>query len=99
MADHSDKTVGIRVTGKVQGVFYRASTQKQAQALHLRGFVCNESDGSVYLEATGPQEALDVLVAWCRQGPPRAQVDQVEVTPLSPTEFPTGSPPDFQVRR
>ncbi|SDJ78267.1 acylphosphatase [Catalinimonas alkaloidigena] len=94
MADTS-KSVSIRITGKVQGVFYRASTQEQAQRLHLTGFVRNEKDGSVYVEVSGPAEAVDSLVAWCRQGPPRARVEEVVVTPLEATPTYAG----FQVRR
>jgi acylphosphatase len=69
----------IRVTGRVQGVFYRASAQAEANRLGLAGFVRNHSDGSVYAEAEGEREALVRFVAWCRRGPPHARVDGVEV--------------------
>lgn len=68
----------IRVFGRVQGVFFRASARAEARRLRLNGFVRNEEDGSVYAEAEGPQEALDTLVAWCRRGPTHAQVEKVE---------------------
>lgn len=68
----------IRVFGKVQGVFFRASTQERARALGLRGFVRNEPDGSVYIEAEGEAEKLQQLAAWCEQGPERARVERVE---------------------
>ncbi len=68
----------IRVTGKVQGVFYRASAHAEAERLGLGGFVRNEPDGSVYAEAEGEREALDRFVDWCRRGPPHARVDAVE---------------------
>lgn len=71
----------IRITGQVQGVFYRASAQEKAKALGVSGFVRNESDGSVYIEAEGTSEQMESLVLWCKQGPPRAHVDQVEATP------------------
>ena len=72
--------LSIRVSGKVQGVFYRASTRDKARSLGLCGFVKNETDGSVYIEAEGDKEKLDQLVAWCKQGPPNAQVENVETT-------------------
>lgn len=73
------KHFAIRITGKVQGVYYRASAAEEARRLQLTGFVRNEPDGSVYLEAEGEEEALQQLVAWCRKGPPRARVEQVVV--------------------
>ena len=72
--------LSIRVSGKVQGVFYRASTRDKARSLGLCGFVKNEADGSVYIEAEGDKEKLEQLVAWCKQGPPNAQVENVETT-------------------
>lgn len=71
----------IKATGRVQGVFYRASARTEAERLGLAGFVRNEEDGSVYAEAEGPKAALDAFVAWCRSGPPRALVDSVSVEP------------------
>lgn len=73
------KRVSILVRGKVQGVFYRASTVTKAQQLGVNGFVRNESDGSVYIEAEGNEEKLNELIAWCRVGPPRGRVDEVVV--------------------
>ncbi|HEY5748192.1 MAG TPA: acylphosphatase [Chryseolinea sp.] len=71
------KHMAIHVIGKVQGVFYRASTVEKARALGLKGFVQNEPDGSVYIEAEGDDIALQALLAWCRQGPPHARVSDV----------------------
>lgn len=73
------KRVSILVKGKVQGVFYRASTVTKAQQLGVKGCVRNEPDGSVYIEAEGNEEKLNELIAWCRIGPPRARVDEVVV--------------------
>lgn len=67
------------VTGKVQGVWFRAATQEKAIELGLCGFVMNEKDGSVYLEAEGEKEKLDELVKWCHLGPPKSKVEKVEV--------------------
>lgn len=69
----------IRVTGKVQGVFFRASARDVAQSLGLRGRVRNEPDGSVYIEAEGEEQHLLEFTEWCKQGPPRARVSDVQV--------------------
>jgi acylphosphatase len=73
------KHILIVVTGKVQGVFYRASAAAKAKELGVYGFARNQPDGSVYIEAEARPETLDQLVAWCRQGPPSARVDQCVV--------------------
>jgi acylphosphatase len=65
------------VRGRVQGVFFRASTRAQAQALGLRGYAKNLADGSVEVLACGAEAALDQLQSWLRQGPPAARVDEV----------------------
>lgn len=84
----------IIVYGKVQGVFFRASTQEQAQRLNIRGWVRNEADGSVRIEAEGEEAALQQLVAWCHQGPPPAQVTTVDVRSGEVVNHPR-----FEVRR
>jgi acylphosphatase len=71
--------LAIHVTGKVQGVFFRASTREKATSLGIKGYVRNEWDGSVYIEAEGEQDTLNKLIAWCKQGPPHAVVEKVEV--------------------
>ena len=65
------------VSGKVQGVWYRASAREQALALHLEGFARNLPDGSVEVVALGEEKALDALEAWLWQGPPLAKVTEV----------------------
>jgi acylphosphatase len=69
--------IRLRITGRVQGVFYRQSTAEKARELGLTGFVMNMDDGSVVLEAAGPQESLQALRQWCRSGPPLAKVTMV----------------------
>jgi acylphosphatase len=69
----------LRITGRVQGVYYRASTVQQAQALGLRGWVRNRRDGSVEALATGPAEAVQALIEWAQRGPVMARVERVEV--------------------
>lgn len=71
--------MSILVTGRVQGVFYRASAKAKADELGIKGFVQNMPDGKVYIEAEGTDDELDRFKAWCSHGPPRAQVEQVEV--------------------
>jgi len=70
----------LRITGRVQGVCYRASTRREAERLGLAGWVRNLPDGSVEAEVEGPEANLQSLIAWCHQGPPRARVDAVAVT-------------------
>lgn len=71
------QTISITVSGKVQGVFYRQSAKEKAMALGITGSVKNEKSGNVFIVATGTKEQLDALVAWCRQGPPKARVADV----------------------
>ena len=84
----------IVVTGKVQGVFFRANTRTQAKQLGLRGWVKNEPDGSVRIVAEGKPSALLQLVEWCWQGPPQAQVDDVTVSSGSVEDYVS-----FEIRR
>lgn len=66
------------VSGKVQGVFFRASTREQAQRLGLHGRAVNLTDGRVEVLAAGEPDAIDALERWLRQGPPMARVERVE---------------------
>ena len=78
----------VRVTGRVQGVCYRASCAEEARRLGVTGWVANEPDGSVSGHFEG--DAADDLVAWCRTGPPAARVEDVSITaaePQGPTRF------------
>lgn len=72
--------VHIKVQGRVQGVFFRANTQREAARLNLNGWVRNVPDGGVELEAWGNKAALEKLVAWCRRGPDAARVDKIDVS-------------------
>lgn len=65
------------VRGRVQGVFFRASTREQALKLGISGHAKNLADGSVEVLASGPGQALDALQEWLRQGPPSARVENV----------------------
>jgi acylphosphatase len=68
------------VNGRVQGVFFRAETRDQAAVLGLTGWVKNRPDQSVEAVAEGSREKIEKLIDWCRQGPPRAEVSDVNVT-------------------
>lgn len=87
------KTFRIKVTGKVQGVCYRISTQREAVQLQLGGFTCNEPDGSVKIEAEGEEADLDTLLQWCRKGPQLAEVGRVDFE-----EIPRKSYTHFEIR-
>jgi acylphosphatase len=68
----------VVVHGRVQGVFFRASCQREALARNLTGWVGNEPDGSVRAWFEGPREEVDAMAAWCQDGPPDAVVERVD---------------------
>jgi acylphosphatase len=72
------------VTGKVQGVFFRASTRAQAERLGLRGHARNLPDGRVEVVAAGTADAVEQLAAWLQHGPPEARVDALQREPVEP---------------
>ena len=72
------KNLKMTVRGDVQGVGYRDAAYWTARKLGVAGFVMNEPDGSVYVEAEGEEEALEQFLAWCRKGPITAKVVRVE---------------------
>jgi acylphosphatase len=72
------KRLEATVNGHVQGVFFRASTRDRAQALGLTGWVANQDDGSVRVVVEGSEEALQKLLQFLGDGPPQAQVTQVQ---------------------
>lgn len=81
------------VEGRVQGVFFRASTQERAKKLGLTGFAYNRIDGSVEILACGQEEAVAQLCEWLKSGPPAAQVESVSCKAndlLLPEDFLTG---------
>jgi acylphosphatase len=73
------KRVRVVVSGRVQGVFYRATCAEQARRLGVGGWVRNLPDGRVEAVFEGADAAVDAMVAWCREGPPYARVEDVEV--------------------
>ena len=87
-------TISIIVTGRVQGVWFRASTKNEADRLGLIGFVKNMPNGGVYIEATGGPLELDAFTEWCGKGPELARVGLVKVNDTEQTQF-----QGFEVRR
>lgn len=75
------------VSGKVQGVFFRASTARVAEELGLRGYARNLPDGRVEVLAVGSATSLQSLASWLRQGPPRARVMDVVADERPAAEF------------
>ena len=73
-----EKRLQIVVSGRVQGVWYRASTCSQAQSLGLVGEVWNRSDGRVEIVAEGLEDVLQQFLTWCADGPRGARVDDLE---------------------
>ncbi len=85
----------LHVTGRVQGVAFRAHTQAEARALGLVGWVRNLPDGRVEVLAEGPRPALEALAAWCRVGPPAARVTDMTAS----WGEPAGGHARFDIRR
>lgn len=75
------KHIDIKITGKVQGVSFRATTKYVADQMGVRGFVRNEHDGSLFIEAESDDVTLEVFLEWCHEGSDRSKVEAVEVTP------------------
>lgn len=88
------KQVRILVSGRVQGVYFRAFTQKEAKKHKLCGFAKNLPDGRVEVIAAGSNEAVEKLVRWCHKGPIMARVDHVETEEMAGIDLPSG----FEIR-
>ncbi|HEX4989856.1 MAG TPA: acylphosphatase [Candidatus Binatia bacterium] len=69
--------VHLKISGRVQGVYFRASTVEEARRLGVTGWVMNCRDSSVEVMAEGEREQLEELIRWCHGGPPGAQVKEV----------------------
>lgn len=83
----NEKCLQIIVKGRVQGVFFRKYTKITADNLGINGFVRNEQDGSVYIEACGDSVKLNQFIEWCHQGPDQASVDIVETNEIEQKTF------------
>ncbi|PJG57757.1 acylphosphatase [Aeromonas cavernicola] len=82
-----EQALMVRVWGKVQGVGFRYFTREQALLLGLRGYACNQADGSVEILLCGPAPAVQQMREWLAHGPPTARVTQItSTTALAPEE-------------
>lgn len=84
------KRTRVRVSGRVQGVGFRYTTQARARSLGLGGWVRNLADGSVEAVFEGEPERVDSMIEWCRRGPAGSAVDDVEThdeAPVGETTF------------
>jgi acylphosphatase len=84
------KRYHVWISGRVQGVFFRANTWKQARSLALSGWVRNVPDGRVEVVFEGEDLAAETMLRWCREGTPPARVDDVEVAAETATGEFTG---------
>ena len=83
----------FRISGRVQGVFFRASTRNTAEPLDINGHAINLADGSVEVRACGSGDAVESLKDWLQHGPPAAavrSVEEQETTCTQPSRFTTG---------
>ena len=78
------KRTRVVVSGRVQGVFFRATCARLARAAGVGGYVRNRSDGAVEATFEGANDAVDRMVDWCRNGPELARIDQVEAVAENP---------------
>jgi acylphosphatase len=77
----------VLVSGRVQGVFYRDTCARRARAEGVAGWIRNRADGRVEAWFEGRPQAVENMVTWCREGPPQADVDAVEVIDEQPASL------------
>jgi acylphosphatase len=87
------KHYSIRIYGKVQNVGFRFYTINEAKQLNIKGYVKNEPDGTVYIEAEGEEVPLLEFISWCRKGPTWARVGHIEAN-----ESPVMNYKDFKIK-
>ena len=86
----SDVRCRVIVSGRVQGVYFRHTCRAVARELGVFGWVRNRSDGTVEIVAEGSRDAVSDLIAWCREGPPLADITDLEIideTPAGEQDF------------
>ena len=77
----NSKTLHLVIHGRVQGVFFRQSMQREAESLEISGWVRNRSNGTVEAVVHGTPNAVDAIVSWAQRGPQLAQVERVDIDP------------------
>ena len=77
--------VHVVISGRVQGVWFRATTKQKAEQLGITGWVRNTPDGCVEAIIEGEEQQVKKMIEWCHEGPPLATVDKVEIKNQSPT--------------
>jgi acylphosphatase len=80
-------TIHLYIKGEVQGVFFRATAKKIADALNITGWIKNTNNGEVEAMVTGSQEQLGEFVKWCKHGPEKAVVEDVDIIDEDETVF------------
>ena len=81
------KTVYLKISGKVQGVFFRAEAREIAEANKISGWIRNTDDGKVEAQITGEDNAVEEFISWCKDGPEKAKVENVLVTNTNVKKF------------
>ena len=90
------KRYSLKIIGRVQGVFYRASSKNKALELGIEGWVSNHPDGSVRMEIQGEKETLSSFLEWAEEGPIHSRVDHIELEELPLSNLPER---EFEIRR
>jgi len=80
------KSTTLKIYGKVQGVFFRNTSQIKARELNLSGWVKNEVDGTIRMMVEGEDKDLKRFIEWCKYGPDNAEVEKVDVWWHEPTD-------------
>lgn len=81
------KTLRIIVSGRVQGVFFRASTKAVADQIGIKGIVKNLPDGTVFIEAEGEDFLMEDFIDWCKYGPDDARVDDISIEEIEAKNY------------
>jgi len=77
--------IHVFITGRVQGVWFRASTKQKAEQLGITGWVRNTTDGRVEAIFEGEESSIKDMIEWCHHGPPHAKIEKVEKKDQNPT--------------
>jgi acylphosphatase len=81
------RTIHLRISGKVQGVFFRASAKEIADKLKIAGWVKNTLEGDVEIVAEGSSENIEKFIQWCKKGPPKSIVSHLHFTETEPADL------------